>query len=421
MKKGRLSIATAIILIMALTAALSGCGGKQADAPQKANIVKIGVIVPATGPLSAMGETQKMAYEYALKEINEAGGIKSLNGAKVEFVFGDHQADPKVGASEVERLIIKEKVVALLGSSPSSVGYTATEVAERYQVPFYEPVCIMDQITERGFKYVFRQIHPGSLWGESQIKFIAYMRDQKKLPIKKVALLYENTDQGQSTAKGWRNFSQHYGLTVALDEAYPREQSDFTPLLLKLKEAKPDAILLVSYTSDAILLQKGFKEHKIEPILFLGSSSGHSDPSFIRQVGPLAEYMFDLTEWSSDLTHTDLVQKVAQGYQAWNKDHRPMNGAAAYCYVGAWVLKDAIERAASTKPEDIRKALAATNLTSGPATILPFRPLQFDEKGQAKNTTMIVVQYRDGKRQTVWPENVRVLEPVAPFPKWDNR
>ncbi len=383
--------------------------------------VKVGVILAMSGPLATMGENLRMAYEFALKEINESGGIKSLGGAKVQFIYGDHQADPKVAASEVERLIMRDKVSAVLGTFPSSVSYTATEVAERYKTPFFEPVAVMDQITERGFKYVFRLIHPASLWGQSQINFITDLRDKRKLPIQKIALVYENTDQGQATAKGWRKYAEPAGLKIVLDEAYPRDQSDFTPLMLKLKQAKPDVILMVTYISDAILLQKGFKEHRIEPIAFIGSSSGHSDPSFVRQVGPLAEYLFDLTEWSSDLKHNPLVKKVADSYQAWNKDKRPMNGGAAYCYAGAWVLKDAIERARSTKPDAIRKALSETNIKEGPATIVPFSPIQFDEKGQAKNTTVIMVQYRDGKRQTVWPDRVKALDPVVPFPKWDKR
>jgi branched-chain amino acid transport system substrate-binding protein len=383
--------------------------------------VKVGVIIAQSGPLAAMGENLRMAYDFALKEINEAGGIKSMGGAKVEFVYGDHQADPKVAASEVERLIMREKVCAILGTFPSSVSYTATEVAERYKVPFFEPVAVMDQITERGFKYVFRLIHPASLWGKSQIDFIGDLKAKKNLPIQKIALIYENTDQGQATAKGWRKYAEPAGLKIILDEAYPRDQSDFTPLMLKIKQAKPDVILMVTYISDAILLQKSYKEHRIEPIAFIGSSSGHSDPSFQRQVGSLSEYLFDLTEWSADLKHTPLVKKTAEAYQVWNKDKRPMNGGAAYCYAGAWVLKDAMERAASGKPEAIRKALAETNIKEGPATILPFSPIQFNDKGQAQNTTVIMVQYRNGIRQTVWPEGVKALDPVVPFPKWDKR
>ena len=419
LKKPFLILSVAVLLVFAII--VGGCGGSKPAEPAKVTVVKIGVLVPMSGPLSTMGENLKMAFEYALKEINEGGGIKSLNGAKIEFVYGDHQGDPKVAASEVERLIMKEKVAAILGTFPSSVSYTATEVAERYKVPFLEPVAVMDQITERGFKYVFRLIHPASLWGQSQINFIKDMRDKKNQPIKTIALVYENTDQGQSTAKAWRQFGPGAGLQIVLDEAYPRDQSDFTPLMLKIKDAKPDVILMVTYISDAILLQKGFKEHKIEPIAFIGSSSGHSDPSFVRQVGPLAEYLFDLTEWSSDLKHTPLVKTVADGYQAWNKDKRPMNGGAAYCYAGVWVLKDALERAASVSPDAIRNALATTNISEGPATILPFKPIQFDEKGQAKNTTVIMIQYRDGKRQTVWPDAVKAVDPVIPFPKWDGR
>ncbi len=118
---------------------------------QAAEPVKVGVILAMSGPLATMGENLRMAYDFALKEINESGGIKSLGGAKVQFIYGDHQADPKVAASEVERLIMRDKVSAVLGTFPSSVSYTATEVAERYKTPFFEPVAVMDQITERGF------------------------------------------------------------------------------------------------------------------------------------------------------------------------------------------------------------------------------------------------------------------------------
>jgi branched-chain amino acid transport system substrate-binding protein len=421
------TFAVLLIFMMVLTFALAGCGGGQEAVDEGENqnpeTVKIGVLIPISGPLSTVGENLKLAYEFAKEEINNNGGIESLGGAKLEFVYGDQQGDPKVGASETERLIQREKVSALMGTFPSTVSYTQTEVAERYQVPYLEPSAMMDEITERGFKYTFRTIKPASYWAQEQIKFIKEMDENSDENIQKLALIYENTDQGQSTSKGWRKYAEEMGYEIVVDESYPRDISDFSPLMMKLREADPDVILMTSYVSDAILLQKALAEYEINTVANIGTSSGFAFPAFVEECGDLSDYLFDLTEWNPDLSHTELVAEKHEKFKNWekNEDGRSWNGAAAFCYATTYVLEDAIERAASTDRDAIRDALAETKITEGPATILPYSPIEFDENGQAKGTRLILVQYQDGKRVTVWPEDVKAAEPVFPMPKWSER
>ena len=421
--KRLLSVLFILVLISSL---ISGCSSSQdsgegdKQSTKGTDTIKVGIVLPLSGPLSAIGENLKMAHNFAVKEINESGGIKSLGGAKLELIYGDSQGDPKIAATETERLIMQKGVVAMMDAFQSSCTYTGSEVAERYETPYLCPSSSMDEITERGFKYTFRLIRPASLWAQEQIRFLSEMSsgDNK---VKRIALVYENTDQGQSTAKGWKKFASEAGFEVVLDEAYSRETADFMPLITKIKNLKPDAILMVSYISDAIQLQKLFKENELNALAYVGSSSGHSDPSFVREVGDLAEYLFDLTEWASDLSHTPLVQEKNEAYKKSNSDHREFNGAAAYRYAGTYVLADAIERAGSTDRKAIREALANTHITEGPATILPYSPIEFDEKGQAKDTVMVMVQYLNGKRTTIWPESVASEKPVFPMPKWSER
>ena len=383
--------------------------------------VKIGVLIPMSGGMAVIGENLQMAHDFAVKEINEAGGIKSLKGAKIKLIYADTRGDSKIGMSEAERLILREGVVTIMGAFQSSVSYTSTEVSEKYQVPYLVPNSLMDAITERGFKYTFRVERKGSLWAKDQIDFIADMGKQTGKPAKTVAVVYENTDMGQTVAKGIRKYAPEKGLKIVLDEGYPQKTADMTPVVLKVKRANPDVVILNSYISDAILLIRTFSDQRVNPMAFLGSSSGYSDPSFIKEVGRLSEYFFDLTEWTTDLKHSPLVQEKNAAYKTWNKDHRDFNGGAAFCYASTYILYETLEKAASYDPKKIRDAFATVKVTKGPAMLIPWTPIEFDSEGQAKDARMLVVQYRDGLRKSVWPSEVGGTTPIWPVPKWEER
>jgi branched-chain amino acid transport system substrate-binding protein len=384
--------------------------------------VRVGILLPLTGGLSAIGENLQHAHDLAATEINEQGGIQSLGGAKLKLIYADTQGDPATGSKEAERLIAVENVAVLMGAFQSSVSYPSTEVAEQYKVPYVVPNSIMDEITERGFEYTFRLERKASLWGKDQIDFLRWLSDNygevAGKPIQTLALVYEDTDQGQSQAEGWRAFAEARGFDIVLDQSYPHEAADLTSVVLKIKDVKPDVVIFTSYISDAILMQQTLAEQRADTLAYLGSSSGHSFPAFVESVGDLANYLFDLTEWSPDL---ELPEGKAAN-ERFNEEYGvDLNGGAAFCYAATWLLADALERARSTDPQAIRDALADTHLTEGPAMLIPWSPLEFDEEGQIEHTSMLVVQYRDQVRRTVWPPETASIEAVFPQPSCEER
>jgi branched-chain amino acid transport system substrate-binding protein len=400
----------------------SDTAAKSTTSGQPVKEVKVGVLLPISGASAASGQNLKQSTDFAAKWINENGGIKSLGGAKLTLIYGDTQGDPAVGSNEAERLIKNENVSAIMGAFASSVTYPSTEVAERYKVPYLVPNSNMDDITQRGFKYTFRVELKASLWSKSQIDFLTWLNtkfaQEKGITIKKLGLVYEDSDHGQSQAAGWKKYAKEAGYEIVLDQAYSSKAADLTSVAMQIKQAKPDAVLFVSYISDAILMFKTLSEQRANAPVYIGSSAGYSDPSFVKQIGPLADYLFDLTEWTPDLPNP-ISQEVNTAYKAQYGNN--MNGAGAFCYGGTFILADALERAASTDPEKIREALAATNITDGRATIIPWNPLQFDQDGQMKNSAMLVVQYQDGVRHSVWPEKIAAVKPIFPQPTWEER
>ena len=151
-------------------------------APANAETVKIGNILPLSGPSATVGQQGKDAREMAVEEINAAGGIKSLGGMKLELLYADSESKPEKGVSEAERLINTEKVNVLTGCWNSAVTYPTTAVAERYGIPFVVPVSVSDKITDQGFKNVFRIAAKDSWWTRDQFTFLKDM--QKEFGVK---------------------------------------------------------------------------------------------------------------------------------------------------------------------------------------------------------------------------------------------
>ena len=263
--------------------------------------IKIGNVEPLSGPSASVGVQGKQAREMAVEEINAAGGIKSMGGAKLELVYADSKSDPTVGVSETERLINTEKVNIMTGCWNSAVTYPATQTAERYGVPFVVPVAVRDTITERGFKYVFRIAAKDSWWVRDQFRFLKDMQEETGVKLQKIAFVFENGDWGTGFAEKWRELAKKDGYEIVLDEPYPSTATDLTPVVTKLKAAKPDIVMLVSNAADAILLTNTMTEMQVKPKVVLASGGGHADPKFLENTEDNALGIFDEVEWNTDV------------------------------------------------------------------------------------------------------------------------
>lgn len=383
-------------------------------------VVKVGNILPLSGPSASVGQQGKQAREMAIEEINAAGGIKSLGGAKIELLYADSKSDPNVGVTEAERFINTEKVHVLTGAWNSGVTYPSTAVAERYGIPYIVPVSVRDTITERGFKNVFRIAAKDSWWTRDQFTFLKDMQEEFGETLSTVAFVYENGDWGTGFAAQWKELAKKNNMEIVLDEPYSSSATDLTPLVNKIRRARPDVLLLVSNAADAILLTNTLADYKVSPKVILGSGGGHADPTFLSGCGENARYIFDIVEWEADVNKPGAKEANAKYREKYGNN---LTGEAVDAYVAMYVLADALERAGSLEPDAIRKALAETDLKSGPGMIMTYDAVKFDESGQNENAALSIVQINDLgnglERITVWPKGARRdgYTPVFPMPK----
>nr|WP_242012275.1 ABC transporter substrate-binding protein [Pseudodesulfovibrio cashew] len=277
-----------------------------------------------------------------------------------------------------------------------------------------------DTITERGFKNVFRIAAKDSWWTRDQFAFLDDMKKEFGEELKTVAFVYENGDWGTGFDAQWKVLAEQNGYKVVLDEPYPSSATDLTPVVNKIRRARPDVLMLVSNAADAILLTNTLADYKVSPKVIIGSGGGHADPTFLSGCGDNAKYIFDIVEWEADVNKPG-AQEVNAKYKATYGNN--LTGEAVDAYVAMYVLADALERAGSLEPDAIRKALSETDYNSGRGMIATYESVQFDESGQNKNAALSVVQINDVgnglERITVWPKNARRAgyTPVFPMPK----
>jgi branched-chain amino acid transport system substrate-binding protein len=420
MKKRTFRLTKLSIMVFALACALVFISGASVMAAG-ANEVKIGNILPLSGPSASVGIQNQWAIELATEKINKAGGIKALGGAKLVNVFTDSKGDPNVGATAAEQLINTDKVVLISGAWNSAVTKPSTQVAERYGIPYVVPVSVNDAITERGFKYTFRLAAKDSWWARDQFRFLDDMKKATKTELKTIAFVYENGDWGSGMKEQWTKLAAQFGYKIVLDEPYPSTTSDLTPVVMKIKAAKPDVLLLTSNAADAILLTNTMATYKVKAKAIIGTGGGHADPSFRKTTGKNCENMFDVVEWETDLNRPQIP--------ALNKEFKELHkidlaGESVDAFSSVYVIADALERAKSTDPKKLRDALAATNLCVGKGKlgidILSYDCVTFDQTGQNKNAGIVLVQFRDVngtmERVTVWPVARKGVKPVFPMP-----
>jgi branched-chain amino acid transport system substrate-binding protein len=416
-----------VALSLALVTALAGVIGPAAAQPRE---VVIGVLYPMSGPNAQAGVDNKPVLEIAADIANGAvdlpfpfyqrwKGMPGLKGARVRLIFVDTQGKPDIGQSEAERLITQEKVHALVGSWHSAVTATASQVAERYGIPFLNPESSSPGLTARGFKWFFRTSpHDGHF---TQVMFDFFRDFQKKrgITIKTLGLTYEDTLFGTDSGKVQKELARKYGYEVVLDIQYRARATSLTSEVQRLKAANPDVWMPTSYQTDAILFVRTAKELDYNPKVIMAQDAGHISPDFIQQVGRDAEGTMTRAPFS-----TDLVEKrpVARALNALYKQRagKDLYDFPARAFTGMTTLLDAINRAGSTDPEAIRKALVATNIP-GDQLIMTWEGVRFDETGQNTGVRGIILQLQGGQYYTVYPFEVATRDVIYPIPAWKDR
>lgn len=328
-------IALALVLIIA-----AGCGGGQQQAKEP---VKIGFFAPVTGPAAADGASVTQAAKLAVKKINAGGGI---NGRQVELVEYDDSFDPKQAVSIAQKLTTKDKVAAVVSGSYSGPTRAAAPIYQNAKVPMISAYAIHPDITKAG-DYIFRQSFIGPVQGKAG-GYVAV----ELLKAKTVAILKVDNDFGTTLTKAFVEYVEAKGVKVLANESFAMGEKEFTPVLTKLKQLKPDLIYIPAYAGEGSQIVRQARELKLEA-QFLGTEGIDSTMQFLKVAGAAAEGVIITTNLNRDSARP-AVKDFLKDYAA-QAGHAP-DMVAASTYDAFMVLAEVMKKH-GTAPDKIKEGM----------------------------------------------------------------
>jgi len=357
-----------------------------------ADAVNIGGLYPTTGSMAQIGTGCVAAAKLAVDMVNEAGGIKSLGGAKLNLIISDVQSDTTVTRTETDRLITGNKLSAVHGCYASALTMIASEVCERAKVPLITGSS-SDQLNKNR-TYTFTPFARASQFAQTQLRMAKLVSDQPK-----VAVIFENTAFGTSTSNGLKEQAAGEGVEIVMFEPYSAGFTDASPLINKVKATGANTLFSISYLNDLILIVRTVRQVGLK-IAINGGSGGFVMPDFYKNVGEIAEGLQGVGHWNHDVSED--AQKV-------NAEFKKRTGEFAFEYAGGLVaqtfmLADALERAASADPQKVRAALSTLDVSSGYAAMAPGGKVKFGPDGKNVYGRPVGVQWQKGDLVSVFPK-----------------
>jgi branched-chain amino acid transport system substrate-binding protein len=373
--------------------------------------VEIAMLVPLSGPWARQGILEKMGAELAIEDVNSAGGVKALGGAKLKLIEFDTQDSAEKAKDAAQRMVAQHPgLVGGFGCWLSTFTLAATEVTERAQLPWLT-LSYSDLITGRGYRYVFQSSPTADQQAEDTVPIIMSLAETAsgKRPTK-IAIIGDNTAASVSFMKPIHgHVLKDEKLFAAVDETYTPPLTDATTLVQPVRSARPDWVLLASTNvpDDKLLLDK-FNEYNLPPTrLPLVGNGGHwAVPELLKVAGAdeVEGMLVGLANWPGKSAEDIGARFVKKTGEPW------FGHDSIFAYAHVMILKEALERAGVPDRVKVNEVLHALDLTTGPALLFPGGHLQYDARGRRVGAKMVMVQWQDGKPVTVYPDSVAITK-----------
>ncbi len=406
----------AIVLAMVLVIGLAGISAKAET--NEENIVKMAFLFPLSGAAANVGEDSTKGVKVAVEYINSHGGIKSLNGAKIEMIYADTQSNEENAASEAERLINNEGVSAIIGCYQSAVSAAVQTICEKYEVPLMICCSSGNFLTEGNHPYSYRIIEANDKASEAQLSLVKMLKEQYG-DIETAAVLYQNDDWGQDFHDNWTEGLKEMGIEIVVDDVFSAFATDMTATVSKLIDAKPDVILHSAYLDPAVMFLEGIAGRNWSTKVIIGSSAGEVDPDFIPTVGDVANGTFSCVGWNYDVLISKNMTWVADEY-AKMYPNEVFSTESRCGWVDTFAVYQAIENCGSKDPKEINAALKALKVPFDEWWNIGAYGIEFDQTtGQNIHAIMLITQFQDQNLTIVYPDEVRLpgVELVYPTSK----
>jgi branched-chain amino acid transport system substrate-binding protein len=373
--------------------------------------VKVGLLVPLSGLYARPGAVMRMGAEMAIDRINAQGGVSKLGGAKLKLVLLDSGDTTEKAKNAAQRMVAQEPdLVAASGSYLSSFTLAVTEVTERAGLPVLT-LSYSDLITERGFKYIFQTSATAGSQAEQALPVIVKVATSASgVAPKKVAIVTDNTAASISSVKPMKErLLKELGIELVVDETFTPPLADATPLVQKVRAARPDMLFfLPTVISDAKLVLEKMNEFGMGqgrvPVISFGIAI--AEPDMLRTMAPelLQGVMSAVGSWGSK-GHEDLMADLKTKYkEPW------MTQNAISTYADMWVIKEALEIAGKADREAVAQALRT--MDGGLSKFYPGGLIKFDGKGRRVDAGLTIIQWQSGVPVTVYPPNLALAQAI---------
>jgi len=363
--------------------------------------IRIGATMSETGGLATQGVPARNGYLLFQKHVNEKGG---LLGRKVEFLIYDDKSDPKVAIDFYEKLITEDKVDAIMGPYGSTHTEAVAPVTEKHRRVHISPLAATTSIWEKGRRYIFMVLPPAEL-------FLAGLIDiGARNGLKTVAIIQEDALFPKAAGNGAMELAKKNGMKVVLHETYPKGTKDFSAILAKIKAANTDVFgMAASSLGDFVVVAKQMKDQDINVKMF-GNSGAVAE--FQQELGKTAEFAYGLSAWEPSLPNPG-IKEFVDGYQ--KEFNRAPSFHAAGAYGSCQIFMEAARRAGSLDSEKLREQLLKLK------TKTIFSDYAVDERGYQLANKGLFIQWQDGAKVVVWPDELAGAKPRFPTPLWSQR
>ncbi len=398
-----------IVLVLCLFA-----GPLVAEAQQP---IRIGASFSNTGVYAQLGQAVHRGHQLCIKHANEKGGIL---GRKIELTAEDDQSEPARAVAIYERLIARDKVGAVFSPYGSPITDAVASITEKHRMPLVSCSAATTSIFKKGRKFIFMLTTPAEVLLEGLVDLAA------KRGLKTIAVINEDSLLGRAAAQGTVELARKRGLQVVLAEAYPKGTTEFSGILGRVKAATPAVLAAVTYFEDAVVITRQLKEVNVNPKMFGGTAAGPAIPRYYELLGRSAEFVYSGTTWEPELVtlRAGGLIPIARQYpgarefvESYRKEFpgADLQYDSARGYGECQILLEGIRRSGSLDSERIRVAILKMDLHT------VFGPFKVDRDGFQIAHKTLIIQWQDGKKVIVWPEELAPGQARFPTPPWSQR
>lgn len=391
-----------------------------AEAAEKTYV--IGGLYPLTGSAASSGKTMQYGIDFAIKRINDAGGI---NGYKLDVVWGDTQGDAAVAVTEADNLISEKNVDIVMGCYQSGVTLTAEAVGEQYGCPFITANATSEALTAQGYEYFFRLAPTNMMFLRDMVQFCRNYSDEKGLDLKTAAICVDNTEVGQQTINYAKYWAAENNIEIVGVVTHPSGAADLSSEVLQLKNYNADILIADQYVSDAILLTNTMIEQGYKPSIMIVKANGYTEADYVSAMGNKLNGIMMATEFIEGAKGAE----ISDAFKAFSGE--AMNGHSAEAFTVVYTIAEALYNITSRGEEVTRDAMKNELSTisikdkffDGTEIIMPYDVIEFCESTTLMDTEYLhtnlagcltIAQYQEGKLYAVYPASAAQKEVLYP-------